>query len=58
MPNVLDRQFDVDCPDQVWLTDITYIKTEEGFLYTAGVMDLYSREIVSLAMAKSPLTTC
>lgn len=51
MPNVLDRQFDAERPDQVWLTDITYIETEEGFLYTAGVMDLCSRQIVGLAMA-------
>lgn len=51
MPNVLARQFDAERPDQVWLTDITYIDTGEGFLYTAGVMDLYSRQIVGLAMA-------
>lgn len=51
MPNVLDRQFDANRPDQVWLTDITYIDTGEGFLYTAGVMDLHTRQIVGLAMA-------
>lgn len=49
-PNVLARQFDVQRPNQVWLTDITYIETKEGFLYTAGVMDLCSRQIVGLAM--------
>lgn len=49
--NILDRQFDVTQPDTVWLTDITYIDTEEGYLYVAGVMDLYSRQIVGLAMA-------
>jgi len=49
--NVLARQFDVDEPDTIWLTDITYIDTSEGFLYVAGVMDLYSRQIVGLAMA-------
>jgi transposase InsO family protein len=52
MSNVLDRQFDAQHPDQVWLTDITYIETEEGFLYTAGVMDLHTRQIVGLAMAE------
>ena len=52
MPNVLARQFDAQRPDQVWLTDITYIETEEGFLYTAGVMDLHTRQIVGLAMAE------
>lgn len=50
-PNVLDRQFSAERPDQVWLTDITYIETREGFLYTAGVMDLCTRQIVGLAMA-------
>lgn len=51
-PNVLARHFDAERPDKVWLTDITYIETEEGFLYAAGVMDLYSRQIVGLAMAE------
>lgn len=51
MPNALERQFDAERPDQIWLTDITYIETQDGFLYTAGVMDLYSRQIVGLAMA-------
>jgi putative transposase len=45
------RQFDAERPNQVWLTDITYIDTCDGFLYTASVMDLYSRQIVGLAMA-------
>jgi putative transposase len=51
MPNVLNRQFSASAPNEVWLTDITYIPTQEGFLYAAGVMDLYSRQIVGLAMA-------
>ena len=50
-PNVLNRKFVATRPDEVWLTDITYIDTEEGYLYLAGVMDLYSRQIVGLAMA-------
>ena len=50
-PNVLAQQFDAQRPDEVWLTDITYINTDEGFLYVAGVMDLYSRQIVGFAMA-------
>jgi hypothetical protein len=37
--NTLDRQFDVDVPDKVWVTDITYIKTHEGWLYLAAVID-------------------
>lgn len=50
-PNLLNQQFAAQHPDEVWLTDITYIETAEGFLYLAGVMDLYSRQIVGLAMA-------
>jgi putative transposase len=49
--NVLDRQFTARCANEVWLTDITYIDTAEGFLYLAAVMDLYSRQIVGMAMA-------
>jgi putative transposase len=48
--NTLDRQFDVDAPDHFWVTDITYIKTYEGFSYLAVVIDLYSRRIVGWAM--------
>ena len=45
-PNTLDRQFTVDAPNTVWVSDITYIHTDEGFVYLAGVMDLFSRKIV------------
>ena len=44
--NALDRQFEVDAPDKVWVTDITYIKTHEGWLYLAVVIDLFSRRVV------------
>lgn len=50
-PNVLDRKFAAERPDTVWLCDITYIPTSEGFLYLAGVMDLCSRRIVGWSMA-------
>ena len=50
-PNRLARQFSVVHPNTVWLTDITYIETEEGFLYLAAVLDLASRQVVGLAMA-------
>jgi len=50
-PNLLDRHFVASRPNEAWLTDITYIDTEEGYLYLAGVMDLYSRHMVGLAMA-------
>ena len=49
--NTLDRQFDVETPDTVWVTDITYIKTYEGFAYLAVVIDLYSRRVVGLLSA-------
>jgi putative transposase len=48
--NRLDRQFTAELPNQKWVTDITYIPTEEGWLYLAGVMDLCSRRIVGWAM--------
>jgi len=50
-PNVLERNFDAPYPDAVWLTDITYIPTREGYLYVAGVLDLCTRQIVGLSMA-------
>ena len=50
-PNVLNRQFQAKRCDEVWLTDITYIDTDEGYLYLASVMDMFSRQIVGMAMA-------
>ncbi len=49
--NSLDRQFDVEQPDRVWVTDITYIRTLEGFAYLAVVIDLFSRRVVGLLSA-------
>ena len=51
--NVLDRQFTVQQANQVWVCDITYIRTANGWLYLAAVLDLYSRRIVGWAMAAS-----
>jgi putative transposase len=50
-PNVLQRDFAADQPNQKWLTDITYIPTLEGWLYLAAVLDLYSRRVVGWAMS-------
>lgn len=50
-PNVLERQFDQDLPDRAWAADITYVPTEEGWLYLAAVIDLCSRKVVGWAMA-------
>lgn len=52
-PNLLNRKFDVDHPNLVWASDITYIRTGEGWLYLAIVMDLYSRQIVGWNMDKT-----
>lgn len=51
-PNLLDRQFSVAAPDQAWVTDITYIATDEGWLYLAGVKDLFNGELVGYAMSE------
>lgn len=48
--NTLDRQFDVEAPDKAWVTDITYIRTHDGFAYLAVVLDLFSRRVVGWAM--------
>lgn len=50
-PNQLNRKFNVEKPNRVWVTDITYIWTLEGWLYLASVMDLFSRKIVGWSLA-------
>jgi transposase InsO family protein len=50
--NILDRQFKASKPNQAWLADITYIWTREGWLYLAGVEDLFSRMVVGWSMAE------
>ena len=52
-PNLLDRDFTARQPNQKWLTDITFIPTDEGWLYLAAVLDLYARRIVGWAMAET-----
>ena len=49
-PNLLNRQFAVDTPDKVWVGDITYIATDEGWLFLAVVIDLFSRQVVGWSM--------
>ena len=49
-PNKLQRAFTVEQPDSVWVTDITYIRTWQGWLYLAVVVDLYSRKVVGWSM--------
>jgi len=49
-PNVLDRKFSVGSPNQVWVGDLTYIPTAEGWLFLAVVIDLFSRKVVGWSM--------
>lgn len=50
-PNLLNQDFTVSQPDRVWVTDITYIWTLEGWIYLATIMDLFSRKIIGWNMA-------
>lgn len=54
--NVLDQQFTATAPNQKWVADITYLATGEGWLYLAGVIDLFSRKFVGWAMAETMTT--
>ena len=49
--NLLERQFDVKQPNEVYVSDITYVWTQEGWLYLAVVIDLYSRKVVGWSMS-------
>jgi len=49
-PNQLKQQFNINAPDRAWVTDITYIRTYEGWLYLAAVIDLYSRKVIGWSM--------
>jgi transposase InsO family protein len=52
-PNRLATQAEPTKPDQVWVTDLTYIPTDEGWLYLAGVLDLFSRRLIGWAMGSN-----
>ena len=51
-PNLLDRDFSAERPNQKWVTDISYIKTSEGFLYLSVIRDLYDNSIVAYKTAR------
>jgi putative transposase len=51
-PNLLEQNFTADVPDQKWVSDITYIWTEEGWLYLAVVLELYSRRVIGWAIGE------
>ena len=52
-PNLLDRNFTPDRPAESWVSDITYIRTEHGWLYLTIIMDLYDRKIIGWSMSTS-----
>lgn len=49
-PNHVQQQFDIVEPNRVWVTDITYIRTHEGWLYLSVVLDLFSRQVIGWSM--------
>jgi putative transposase len=49
-PDLVERRFVAEAPDQLWLADLTYVPTLEGYLFLAVVMDMYSRKIVGWSM--------
>jgi hypothetical protein len=51
-PNLLERRFAMSAPNQAWVSDITYIWTDEGWLYLAGIKDLFNGELVGYAMGE------
>ena len=55
--NVLNQTFTPKAPDEIWLTDITYVATDEGWLYLAVIIDLYSRKVIGWAMSERMTAT-
>ena len=51
-PDLVERRFEAEAPDELWVADITYVPTWEGFLYLSVVLDVWSRRVVSWAMAR------
>jgi putative transposase len=49
-PNLLRQEFSAPRPNEKWVADITYVRTQEGWLYVAVILDLFSRKVVGLAM--------
>jgi len=52
-PNLLNQNFKINAPDKIWMSDITYIKTKEGWLYLTMIMDLFNREVISFHRSKT-----
>ena len=58
LQNILDEQFNPECPNAVWCSDITYIWTRDGFVYLTSIMDLYSRKIIAWTLSDSMDVSC
>lgn len=54
-PNLLNRVFTVDLPGQVWVSDLTYIKTKQGWVYLTVVIDLFDRKVIGWALSNNML---
>jgi len=52
LPDLVDREFEADEPNQLWVADITYVPTDAGYMYLAVVLDVFSRRIIGWAMAQ------
>ena len=53
-PDLLERNFEVDAPNKAWVGDITQVRTREGWLFLAVILDLYSRKVVGYATSQQP----
>lgn len=58
LQNILNRQFNPDRPNAAWCSDITYIRTSEGFVYLTSIMDLFSRKIIAWTLSKTLEVSC
>ena len=56
--NILNEQFNPDRPNAVWCTDITYIWTQDGFVYLTSIMDLYARKIIAWTLSDNMEVSC
>lgn len=56
-PNLLEQNFEASKPNEKWVSDITYIPTEEGWLYLSVIMDLYSRKVIGWSLSERMTTT-
>lgn len=52
LPDLVDRDFEADEPNELWVADITYVPTDAGYMYLAVVLDVYSRRVIGWAMAQ------